>query len=89
MGKRLLEPASAGFSGKGFNQAPGPGGLKPSLEKALKRPSGDVGEAADPGVNTGSNTLRARLLKRPPGKGHIATIVSVRSLRIETSNIFG
>ena len=27
---------------------------------------------AAPGVNTGSNTLRARPLKRPPKKGHSA-----------------
>ena len=71
-GKRLLEPASAGFSGKGFSQAPGPRGLKPPLEKDRKRPSGAGGEAADPGVNTGSSTLRARPLKRPPRKGHSA-----------------
>ena len=71
-GKRLLEPASAGFSGRGFSQAPGPRGLKPPLEKDRKRPSGEGGEAADPGVKSGSNTLRARPLKRPPRKGHCA-----------------
>ena len=71
-GKRLQEAASAGFSGKGFSQAPGPGGLKPPFEKDRKRPSGEGEEAADPGVNTGSHTLRARPLKRPPRKGHYA-----------------
>ena len=53
-----------GFSGKGFSQTPGPRGLKPPFEKDRKRPLGEGGEAADPGVNTGSNTLRARPLKR-------------------------
>ncbi len=62
----------SGLLGKGFSQAPGPRGLKPPFEKDRKRPSGEGGEAADPGVNTGSNTLRARPLKRPPRKARYA-----------------
>ena len=37
-GKRLLEPASAGFSGKGFSQAPGPRGL--TAGRSIDRISG-------------------------------------------------
>ncbi len=51
-------------------------GLKPPLEKDRKRPSGEGGGAADPGVNTGSNTLRARPPKRPPRKGTMLPSVS-------------
>ena len=69
---QMPEPALAGFSNTGFSRAPGPGWLKPPLEKDRKRPSGEGGEAADPGVNTGSNALRARPLKRPPRKDHYA-----------------
>ena len=85
----MPEPALAGFSNRGFSQAEGPQWLKPQLEKDLERPFRSGGVAADPGVNTGSNTLRARPLKRPPRKGHNATIVSVQSVGIKIANIFG
>ena len=76
----MPEPALAGFSNRGFSQAEGPQWLKPQLEKDLERPFRRGGVAADPGVNTGSNTLRVRPLKRPPRQDQKATIVSVQSV---------